>query len=161
MNLRIEPKLNTTVAHTQPNSSSEGFTLVEVVVVVAIIGVIALIGIPAFQEGLQKSAVKNLSRSIMFHMKEARVTAMAESRKIQISFDAYSYTYDSYTCNRCKKINVLYADFSSSIKVTTNIVPPIFKFSSRGTIKPGSIMVTSGNYTSKVTVNSIGRAYVK
>jgi len=139
--------------------------------VVAIIGVIALIGIPAFQEGLQKSAVKNLSRSIMFHMKEARVTAMAESRRVNVSFDAYGYTYDTPTvtagiiqpCKNCKNINVTYDSFSSNIivKGKNTPLPPTFTFKSRGTGTKASVIVLSGTYKATITVNGIGRAYVQ
>ncbi|MDQ6974977.1 MAG: prepilin-type N-terminal cleavage/methylation domain-containing protein [Mariprofundaceae bacterium] len=171
MNLRIDPNLTTSVSHTQPMGvipANKGFTLVEIMITVTIAGVLAFIGIPAFKENLEKGAVESISRSLMFHMKEARVTAMAESRKVSISFDAYSYTYDSYaagqSCRRCKSLNIPYADFSVNatvVKKNTTLPPQPVSFASRGTAGISSIVISSGNHSANIVVNTIGRAYVK
>jgi prepilin-type N-terminal cleavage/methylation domain-containing protein len=169
MNIRIEPKLNTSDRQAQV---MKGFTLLEVMIVVAIIGIMGSIGIPAMQKWLQDGAVKNGARSLMFHMKEARVTAMAESRKVWITFDAYSYTYDAVptagqTCGRCKKINITFDQFSGSMKMfkvvggaTTTLTPPSISFSSQSVATPRSVDIVSSTSKSRVVVNMIGRAYM-
>jgi len=150
-----------------------GFTLLEIMIVVAIIGIMGSIGIPAMQKWLHEGAVKNGAHSLMFHMKEARVTAMAESRKVWITFDAYSYTYDAdttpagQTCGNCKKINIAFDQFSSVMRmfkatggVTTTLTPPNISFSSQGTAPNRTVDIVASTSKNRVTVNSIGRAYM-
>jgi prepilin-type N-terminal cleavage/methylation domain-containing protein len=164
MNVRIEPKLNTSDRQAQ---AKRGFTLIEVMIVIAILGVMGTIGIPAMQKWLHDGAAKNGAHSLMFHMKEARVTAMAESRKVWIVFDAYSYTYDAdttaaQTCLRCKKVNVAFDNFSSSLlmvaKNTTATVPANISFSSQGTAKNSTVDVVSSTSMNRVIINTVGRA---
>jgi len=75
-------------------SNQRGFTLIEVMIVIVIIGVVSSIAIPAFSEWRDKQAVRSASQTLMSHLKQARVIAIAENRGVTIDCTStITFTY--------------------------------------------------------------------
>ncbi|MDX8391298.1 MAG: prepilin-type N-terminal cleavage/methylation domain-containing protein [Mariprofundaceae bacterium] len=149
-----------------PNRGSErGFTLFEVIIVVAIIGIVSAIAVPTFSTWRARSAVDSASKTLLAHFKQARVTAMAENRNVALTFGASSYTFDADTsgsCGLCKSQTVSFSEFSSNLKITTNnqaVVAATQTFKSRGTTGSKTIYFCLQGFTKRIVVNIIGRAY--
>ncbi len=137
--------------------------------VVAVLAVMGIVGLPAMRQWWDNGAAQNAAHTLMFHLKEARVTAMSESRRVYISFDPYGYVYDDpyalpagATCSSCRNVRVPFSEYSKGLhmakKNTTNIPPATISFSSQGTASNTTVDILSGAVRYRVVLNTVGRA---
>jgi len=138
----------------------QGFTLVEVMMVIAIVGLMFAVAVPAFSSWRESQAVKNGQRTLMGHMKQARMLALAENRSVRITFTATSYVFDADvngTCGAiCRKDLTNLSQFSNKLTVSPTTTRT---FTSRGTANSGTLTFKAGTAQQKITMNVIGRAY--
>jgi len=140
-----------------------GFTLLEVIIVMAIMGIVAAIGIPSFSDWREKQAVRSATQALLAHLKQARIKAVADNRSVSVKFTSTSYIFDADTttdssCGLCKNEVVSFGQFSNDFTVSPTTTRT---FSSRGTANSGTITLTSGSSVKKITMNVIGRAYLQ
>ncbi|MDQ6986653.1 MAG: GspH/FimT family pseudopilin [Mariprofundaceae bacterium] len=146
--------------------SARGFTLFEVIIVVAIIGIVSAVAIPTFSEWRARSAVDNASKTLLAHLKQARVMAMAENRSVSITFTSSSYTFDadlSGNCGLCKSRVVPFSEFSKNLNISKNdqaVVAATQTFKSRGTTGANTVYFCLQGFTKRISINIIGRAYL-
>ena len=136
-----------------------GFTLVELLATIGIAAVILAIALPAYGSWRERNATSNAVNSLMAHLKQARILAVAENRSVSITFGAGSYVFDadlSGSCGPCRKQTVAFSQFSSKLTITPTTTRT---FSSQGTVNSGTITVASPALSKDVVLNIIGRAY--
>lgn len=127
--------------------------------VIAVAAIISVIAIPAFSTMHEHQAVNSVTSSLLAHLKQARVTAMAQNRSVSITFTTSSYTYDadtSGTCGLCKPDTVSFSALSKNLSVSPTTTRT---FTSRGTANSGTMTVSAGSYSHSITLNVIGRSY--
>ncbi len=66
---------------------AKGFTLLELMIVIAIIGIMAAVAIPNFRDSLPKSRVNAAARELFTEMQLARMKAISENNYYVITFD--------------------------------------------------------------------------
>jgi type IV fimbrial biogenesis protein FimT len=140
-------------------ASERGFTLLEIILVIAVIAIVSIIALPAFNTMHEHGAVNSATNSLLSHLKQARVIALAENRSVSITFTANSYTYDadtSGTCGLCKPDTVTFSSLSKNLAITPTTTRT---FTSRGTANSGTITLAAGSYSHSIALNIIGRAY--
>ncbi|ATX78955.1 Type II transport protein GspH [Mariprofundus aestuarium] len=133
----------------------------EVLIVVVIIGVMSAIALPSFSSWREKQAVRGAAQTLLSHLKQARVLAIAENRSVSITFTSTSYTYDadlSGSCGACRSQVISYDEFSSNLSISPTTTRT---FTSRGTSNSGTMTLTVGGTSRSITQNVIGRSYLQ
>lgn len=67
--------------------SSRGFTLFELLIVVALIGILGAIGLPALTESTNRNAVWTASEQIGSQIRQARLKAITRNQRFRVDFD--------------------------------------------------------------------------
>ena len=142
---------------------SRGFSLIELLTVIAIVGIMAAIALPAYNTWITHNSVNSASAALLAKLKQARNMAVAQSRSVKLTFDTgnASFVYDADTagtCGACKNETVLLSQFSSNIQLTKTGGNTL-TFSSQGTSATKTITITNGVYSKAITVNILGRSY--
>jgi len=141
--------------------TNSGFTMVEVIVVVAIIAILAGVGIPAFSRWLPNYRLKSAATDIFSNMQLAKMEAIKANNSFSIVFypaPPGSYELQNSTGNTINTVNFNNYDSSGNIrwgwgKATQNISGNPFggssivytgnklTFNSRGTCNPGTVYI--------------------
>jgi type II secretory pathway pseudopilin PulG len=75
-------------------SKEEGFSLVEVLAIIAIVGVISAIALPSFISGMPKRRLKAAARDLYGAMQQARLLGVKNSLTCRVMIEADSYYLD-------------------------------------------------------------------
>lgn len=144
----------------------KGFTLVELMIVVAIMGILTMIAIPSYQIYMGKSRLNGAARMVMSDLMAARMKAVSLNQKVKVSFGGNVYQIwndadrngtvaDNEGDDIEKNIHPDYYD------VTFSTAAPVFL--PRGTVLPGSngiITLTNSSGAKYVKVASTGRVKI-
>ncbi len=163
---RISPSLSEKLPLRQESAYHQaGFTLLELMVVIAILGILTAVAVPELKSQMEHAAVNNATVSLLAKLKQARSLAVADTRDVVVTFDTINqtFTYDDNNagvCAMCSNTQIELSQYSPSLAVTTNANLGI-TFKSRGSVSnAGTVKLKVGNYYKCVRINMIGRAYV-
>jgi type II secretion system protein H len=155
--------------------SSKGFTIIEMMIVLAIIGVILTVAAPNFNAYRQNTNLKEAARDISSDISLYRQRAVAENRGYRINFSASanSYTIQQETVTNGVRTGNYVALITKTVGAgNVNIVIsgtpsfsggiPTVTFAPRGTSGAGSITLqnTKRLSTATITTNLMGRVRV-
>jgi len=149
--------------------SQKGFSLTELIVVIAIIGIIAMFAIPAFNHYSVNANLKTAARDIASDIFTIKEKAVSENVRYLIEFAVGSnqytlnkgtYTGEPWTVIQTRSpstigsdVKLTNAEFSHGQKIY---------FQTRGTADPGSVSIANRyGSTATITVNNSGRTYVR
>lgn len=138
------------------SKACNGFTIVEVLIVIVIIGMIMVVGSVRFREFSQRQAVVNAKRMILSDLRAAQSDATS-GRKPDTCTDTltgYSFdrinstTYEIYALCGSPSVLIKRATVPGGITFTMTIEPLIFRSVSQGT------NLTTGQVSTITIVNS-------
>jgi len=79
---------------------SQGFTLLELMIVIAVTAILVTIGVPSFQSVLDKNKVKGAAEVLVQQLQFARTEAIKQNKEVEVMFDAsgtdWCYGLDDY-----------------------------------------------------------------
>ncbi len=78
----------------KPNGRKAGFTIVELVIVIAMLGILAGIGSPALMEAYRNFKLRGEVRDLYSALQNARLVAIKENESVVIQFSPQAYTTD-------------------------------------------------------------------
>ncbi|MBW2194786.1 MAG: GspH/FimT family pseudopilin [Deltaproteobacteria bacterium] len=143
------------------NNNSEGFTLLEITIVIAIAGILAAIAVPSLVSQLPRYRLSGAARQVMGDLMWARMQAVSEKNEFRIFIiDSHRYQILDDDDNngsvgsgekvQIKDIRDEYPDVS--ISNTTN---PIFF--PRGSASMGTITLSNSSGSRKLKIHLTGR----
>jgi prepilin-type N-terminal cleavage/methylation domain-containing protein len=155
--------------------SNRGFTVLELLMVVAVIGVLAAFAIPAMNNALQRNRVFTTSELVAAQIRETRLSALTRNSTFRVNLGCFggramrmlSVTGDSSiddAANRCGMTRPndgppVY--FPEGVQI--NGPSPVLEINNRGQVTPlagtmpATISVSYGSHTRTVVVTGTGR----
>lgn len=144
--------------------SQKGFTIVEMLIVIALMAIMAAFAIPAYQSYMVKNRLNGAARQIMSDLMDARMKASSQNNRFRMIFlDSHRYkildddnnnnTEDTGESTQTKDIQTEYYDVTLS--ATAN---PIFY--PRGTAYGTTVTMTNPSGSKYVKVAITGRVKI-
>ena len=155
--------------------STRGFTMFELLIVMALISIFAAMGIPTLQESTRRNAVWTASETIGTQIRQARLKAISRNRSFRVRFDCPAAgqfrvlevtgnsTIDNHD-DRCIMQQTHDSGvYAMPVNVSYGSTPPLLTVNSRGIFTssasiPTTITVTYGNSSSRaLSVSATGQ----
>ncbi|MDO9528840.1 MAG: GspH/FimT family pseudopilin [Syntrophales bacterium] len=136
--------------------SQKGFTLVELMIVVAVMAIMSAFAFPAFQDWMVKNRLNGAARQVMSDLMEARMKAVKENTTVTVArLNGSDHEYKISTASEEKTIDIKLNYHDVDITSFSSI-----SFSSRGTASPGGIALTNSSGSKSITISSAGRVKI-
>lgn len=155
--------------------SNSGFTMFELLIVVALISIAAAMGIPTLQESTRRNAVWTASETIGTQIRQARLKAISRNKSFRVRFDCPSagqfrvleVTGNTTIDNATSRCSTQQTHDSGVYAMPANVTygaPPVLTVNSRGVFSasagsiPVTITVSYGTYSSRaLSVSATGQ----
>jgi len=140
----------------------KGFTLIEMMIVIAIIGILSAIAAPNFSSYMATRRLNGAARMVMVDLMAARMAAITQNRNVQVAFSSSAgatYTYDATgTASSVKNVQTGfgYHDVTLSSNTSPTFLP-------NGTVLAatnGTVTLSNASGSKLITTSSAGRVRI-
>jgi prepilin-type N-terminal cleavage/methylation domain-containing protein len=142
-----------------------GFTLVELLVVLAILGIMSVVVIPSLNRWMDNYRVRTATRQLATDMQFARMNAVSQNRTYMVTVNPTTNQYVISTggvqVGPTRDLGSPASPYyvkGASLQIVTGANPLVVTFSSLGTASPtGVARITVNGFVRNVTVDPSGR----
>jgi type IV fimbrial biogenesis protein FimT len=143
-----------------------GFTLIELMIVIAIVAIIAALAVPSYRDMAERNRLKEAAESLASDMRFARTEAIKKSKDLRLTLVAATWCYgiddDNTACDcgtpgDCAIKAVDGTQFQGISLDNNNSVTFSFR---RGTANAMGATLSSANYQARVMVANVGRVRI-
>ena len=129
-------------------TNQRGFTLIEIIIVIAILGILGAIAMPSFNVWRQNAQVRSDARLVMGALQQARVEAITRNESVTMDFDGNGWDIKDEGDDVLKS-----GGLSSGINLNgaTDVT-----FNSRGIPGSSTSFTVVGNRTFTITITAAG-----
>ena len=151
--------------------NNPGFTLLELMVVIAIAGILASLAVPSYQKMLERNRLKEAAEALKSDMQLARTESIKRSKNVIVTRNAgnngaWCYGFnDTTTACDCSQASTTATDYCALKRISGSSYAPTNLISSsanttftfrRGTANASNACFSTTNYKLKVQVNNLG-----
>ena len=148
--------------------SHKGFTLVELMIVIAVMGIMAAIAVPNYRTYMAQRRLNGAARQVMSDLMAARMKAVSQNNEFKVFFLANNQykilddnnnngTEDTGESSQTKDIQTEYYDVTLSAN-NNPIFQPNGTASNLPTINLGSL--SNSSWSKSITISSAGRVKI-
>ena len=138
-----------------------GFTLTELVIVIAVLGLLTAVGVPSFFSWLPKYRLRSAARDLYSNLHLAKMTAIKTDQKCRMN---YQLNPDRYTVSLLNK-TVRLKDYGSGVKFdgpnNKTFAVGTITFNSRGTSNAGYAYLSNSGNTDYYRVGPLTSGAIK
>lgn len=140
-----------------------GFSMIEMVIVLAIMGIVSAIAAPNFMRYMAERRLNGAARMVMSDLMNARMLAVTLGRNVRVTFStsaSASYIYDATGTPATRNVQTSFGYHDVSVSANNN---PTFTPTGRlSGITPCTATLTSAalTQTKTLTVSSVGRVVI-
>ncbi|MBW2576380.1 MAG: GspH/FimT family pseudopilin [Deltaproteobacteria bacterium] len=139
-----------------------GFTLIELVVVIAVLGILTAVGVPNFLSWLPKYRLKSAARDLYSNMQLAKMTAIKSNQNCTVT---YSTDPDQYVLSGGLSKTVVLEDYGSGVNFdgpgNETFAVTTITFNSRGTSNAGYAYLSNSGNTAYYKVGPLSSGVIK
>ena len=159
-------------ASQERNYLNSGFTIIEVVTVMAIVAVLSALAIPQFSDFYKSFILRSASREILASLQNLKLTALKENTdtKMVITYDETDdyYYYQLFIDDDGDDVvdageQIRQIDLENILTLTSNFNNDVLGFNSRGLPSEGNGTITlqlNGGSSISIRINSAGNIRV-
>ncbi len=141
-----------------PTNKTLGFTIIELMIVIAVIAILAAIAVPSFSDTLERKRIQGVAESVKAEFEYARSEAIKQSCENGTTLSFVAGTSWQINLTRCDATTKSYAPLSSGVTLSNiSFVANDLSFNSRrGSVDENqSITFSTDNYDLQVrTINN-------
>lgn len=136
------------------NFKQKGFTLIELMIVIAVIGILAAIAAPSFADMIERNKLKQAAEGLKSDLEWARSESIKQSCNVSIVFTTGSnWQYVMTPCTGTAK-TVTSTSPTVTLSATTFTANTVTFDSRRGGAETAGATLTTGNYQVTVDIDN-------
>ncbi|MBU3953498.1 MAG: prepilin-type N-terminal cleavage/methylation domain-containing protein [Proteobacteria bacterium] len=154
------------------NRSEAGFTLIELMVVVAVIGIVSVLAIPSMGDMIKEYKLRSGCRAVVSSLQNLKLRAIKENARTVMIIDPVLDIYTTFVDNSPRNWALDLPELISKtnvrdegLEISSNFGSNTFGFDNRGFLEPitgGEIILTKdATRSKKIVLNTLGNIRVE
>jgi type II secretion system protein H len=144
---------------------SPGFTVIELLIILALMGVISAMSLPAFAQWRQNVRYKDATRNIVYMLREARSRAISVNREHRVELDPVNRRYrmtqgdSAQDSTNWDTVVQDWIPLQAEVALEANVSS--IHFNPNGTANAGTISVQDGGHITRYSIRIVSTGRIR